>query len=163
MQKKARKPAEEKQAFTQSQLKAWQLWGEGHKHTDIAKKLGVHQTTVSRWVGSVQDFMKNTDEFQQAIRRLPKLIPFALDVYEYKIKEECSLLASRDVLKMGAIMVEYIKNDNTEVKARLSDSEIREKIKELAGHDKAFIAKLTKKQVKTDEDIPYLDNQEESE
>ena len=142
---KAHKTAPNLQNFTPDQLRAWDMYRDNKKQEDIAKAIGAHQTTISRWIGSIQEYMKQSDGYQAVIPRVAELLPFAWDVVEYHVKVLCSLPASQYALKIGAMVIDY-QNIEGSAKSRLSDEEIRARIKDLAESDANDIDQMTKKQ-----------------
>lgn len=141
--------------FNPEQLVAWEKYRSGLPQTKIAKSIGVHQATVSRWVKNIQDYMKQCPQYQEALPRIASLVPHALNVYEYNIKRLASLQASKDVLKMAGLFIEYVKTEDVSEKSRLSEAELRAKIKDLAGQDNDKLDSITGQNGK---DTPYLTN-----
>ena len=146
---KAHKPTVNIQNFSPDQLRAWDMYRDNKKQDDIAKALGKHQTTISRWIGSIQEYMKQSDGYQAVIPRVAELLPFAWDVVEFHVKVLCSLSASQYALKIGAMVIDY-QNIEDLGKSRISDAEIRERIKGLANQDSRDIDQMSKKPAQLD-------------
>ena len=100
----------------------------------IGKQMGVSQRTISNWVGDVEEYVKQSDQYQQIGPRLCEMIPAALDNYDFNLNAN-ELAAARDVLKMVGIYVDNRKieiNDNTR-----SDGELLDELGGIFGSDSA--------------------------
>ena len=77
----------------------------GKSQRQIGKQFGVDQKTISRWTGEIEEYIKQSPEYQQSPPKIAAMIPKALSVYANKLELD-DLNAARDVLKMAAIFVE---------------------------------------------------------
>jgi len=95
----------EKDGVTPSKIIAFFESKAGKSQAEIGTELGVSQKTISRWTGEIEEFIKQSPQYQQAAPKIAEMIPRALMVYANKLELD-DLTAARDVLKMATIFVE---------------------------------------------------------
>lgn len=78
----------------------------GVPYSEIAEKTGIANATVYNWCRGVDEYMRETPEYYDALRALQEMIPESMRVYRHHLRRN-SLPSARDVTKMTGLMVEH--------------------------------------------------------
>lgn len=105
-----------KKGVTPEKIVAYVETKAGQSQSKVAAKLNKGQATICRWVGEVEDYLRQCPEYQEIAPRLAQMIPSALDVYDKNLggygKDGNDLNAARDVMKMIGVFIDRSKSDN---------------------------------------------------
>lgn len=100
-----------KKGLTPEKILAYVESRAGKSCRKVGKELGVHAATAARWTGEVDDYVKSSPEYKNAVEKLVTLIPDAVDAYERNVNSmpeqgSADLAAARDILKIVGLFVE---------------------------------------------------------
>lgn len=122
----------EKDGVTPSKIVAFFESKKGKSQVEIGKELGVSQKTISRWTGEIEEFIKQSPQYQAAAPKIAEMIPRALLVYANKLELD-DISAARDVLKMAVIFVERRQLEKSDL--NISTNDLWDELRGLIGSE----------------------------
>ena len=109
---------------------SYNLRAHGLTNKAIGEKYGVTEMTVGRWVKQVNEYMQQSTQYQEALPEIANMIPQAVATYKHHLKLNNEKVATH-VFKMVGLMIDRLHTETTDNKARLTDTDLIEKLKDL--------------------------------
>ena len=119
-----------KNTITPDKIASYNLNMRGMSQVDIANKYSVNNATVSRWIRQVNEYMQQSTQYQEALPEIADMIPQAVATYKHHLKLNNEKVATH-VFKMVGLMIDRLHTETTDNKARLTDTDLIEKLKDL--------------------------------
>ncbi len=124
------KTRQRKNTVTPDKVASYNLHMQGLTQKEIGNKYNVSNVTVSRWIKQVNEYMQQSPQYQDALPDIASMIPQAVETYRHHLKLHNDKVAT-NVFKMTGLMIDRLHTENTDNKARLTDSELKQALKEL--------------------------------
>lgn len=107
----------------------------GQKKLHIAQEMNLTKATIYNWVREVDEYIRSTPQYRDAVEKLPELIPLAVASYlnhvsRHDTERAHDMTAARDILKMVGLFVERKATQNEDVQ-RMPDDQLQSELDEL--------------------------------